>query len=160
MNDNFSISLNTSYKLQKQQMCFEFEKYSEIFTSEISMSSSFWARYMISNSEIYYNLEIISQDTHVFIHQWSALLENELSWKLQNEQETKTHELEMMKIRLELTRLSDTDSVKSISFHFKLFEFKKKIRSLISKTVFKFEDINNYENWHQKLLSVAHFFCT
>ena len=62
-------------------------------------------------------------------------------------------------MRLELTRLDDTDSVKSISFHFKLFKFKKKIRSLTSKITFKLKDINNYENWHQKLLSVVYFFC-
>ena len=146
MNNNFSISLNTSYKLQKQQTHFKSEKHFETSTSEISMSSSFWARYMMSNSKIYYNSEVTLQSTHISIHQQSASLEDELFWKLQNEQETRIHKLEMMKMRLELTKLSSTDSIRLISFYFKLFKFKKKIRSLIFKTVFKLKDINNYEN--------------
>ena len=124
--DNFSTLLNTSYKLQKQQMCFEFKKHLEISISEISISSSSQARYIMLNLKIYYNLKITLQDTHISIHQQSASLKNEFFWKLQNEWETRIHKLKMMKMRLELAKFSDIDSIKLISFCFKLFEFKKK----------------------------------
>ena len=52
----------------------------------------------------------------------------------------------MMKMKLELAKLNDTDSIKLIFSHFKLFEFKKKIRFLIFKITFKLKDTDNYEN--------------